>query len=485
MPYRGQRRQYNPYGGSGGRLSDLMLAQGEQQANLAREQGDIWGQFIQNVGQTAGDTLQAYQQDERERPAREQAQRIADRQEDELTRSLAERDRSEAQAGRLESYGEYLDWGYIGDTYGVRNPDKAMQKVPPEDRQAFAAQYKTLFDSIGTARKAAEETMGVWAESVVGDVDEMMANPRLFMVALAPMVKNNMIPEEIAAQMYQEAMDNPRSIPQHIRGFLLAAGKLTPQEMETHVLDDDQRIVKVTPEGVAEEIYTPPTTPEPVTWQIRTIGQAGKNQQIVAINPQNPEEFRTVFTNATISTSPPQSSYENAAALRKAFDTEQRSFSEMTRALDIMRDSIGKVQEAEERTGEPLPEDHYLMSGAAQGVLVTFQKILDPTSVVRESEYERSANDLSLEGRSRAFLLRMAEGGTVPLDVLQSFQAIAESWYEGQKGYVENAIPFWRREASRLGETSLNDVLSGISAWEAMGMTDNTGDEVIELGGLQ
>ena len=43
MPYRGQRRQYNPYGGSGGRLSDLMLAQGEQQANLAREQGNIWG----------------------------------------------------------------------------------------------------------------------------------------------------------------------------------------------------------------------------------------------------------------------------------------------------------------------------------------------------------------------------------------------------------------------------------------------------------
>ena len=259
MPYRGQRRRYNPYAGSGGRLSDLMLAQGEQQANLAREQGDIWGQFLQNVGQTAGDTLRAYQQDERERPAREQAQRIADRQEDELTRSLAERDRAEAQAARLDSYGEYLDWGYTGNTFGVRNPEKAMQKVPPEDRAAFAAQYKTLFDSIGVARKAAEETMGVWAESI--DVDEMMANPRLFGVALAPMVKNNMIPEDIAAQMYQEAMDNPRSIPQHIRGFLLAAGKLTPQEMETHVVKKDEVLLGVT-NGEVQELYTPTVLPE-------------------------------------------------------------------------------------------------------------------------------------------------------------------------------------------------------------------------------
>ena len=483
MPYRGQRRQYNPYGGSGGRLSDLMLAQGEQQANLAREQGDIWGQFLQNVGQTAGDTLQAYQKDERERPAREQAQRIADRQEDELTRSLAERDRAQAQAGRMESYAdEYFDWGYTGNTFGIRNPDKAMQKVPREDRAAFAAQYKTLFESIGVARKAAEETMGVWAESI--DVDEMMANPRLLGMALAPMVQNNMIPKDVAAEFYQEAMDNPRSIPQHIQGFLRAAGKLTPQEVETHVLGDKERIVQVTPEGIAEEIYTPPTTQEPVTWQIRTIGQAGKNQQIVAINPQNPEEVRTVFTNATISTSPPQSSYENAAALRKAFDAEQRSFSEMTRALNIMRASIAKVEEAERISGT-LDEGHELMAGAAQGVLVTFQKILDPTSVVRESEYERSASDLSFMGGLQAWYQQLVDGGTVPLNVLKNFQSIADSWYEGQRGYVQNSIPFWRREATRLGETSLNDVLRGISAWDAMGMTDNTGNERIRLGGQQ
>jgi hypothetical protein len=456
-----------------------MLAQGEQQANLAREQGNIWGQFLQNVGQTAGDTLQAYQKDERERPAREQAQRTADMREDELTRSLAERDQAQAQAGRMESYGDEFDWGYTGNAYGVRNLDEVMQKMPPEDRVAFATQYKTLFDSIGTARKAAEETMGVWAESI--DVDEMMANPRLLGMALAPMVQNNMIPKDVAAEFYQEAMDNPRSIPQHIQGFLRAAGKLTPQEVETHVLGDKERIVQVTPEGIAEEIYTPPTTQEPVTWQIRTIGQAGKNQQIVAINPQNPEEVRTVFTNATISTSPPQSSYENAAALRKAFDTEQRSFSEMTRALDIMRNSIAKVEEAERVSGT-LDEGHELMAGAAQGVLVTFQKILDPTSVVRESEYERSASDLSFMGGLQAWYQQLVDGGTVPLNVLKNFQSIADSWYEGQRGYVQNSIPFWRREATRLGETSLNDVLRGISAWDAMGMTDNTGDKVIELG---
>ena len=122
MPYRGQRRRYNPYGGSGGRLSDLMLAQGEQQANLAREQGDIWGQFLQNVGQTAGATLQAYQKDERERPARERRERL-----DELGLDAAEAGARTAQKAAREAiilenqaanlmFREYKD-----GTYGVDN----------------------------------------------------------------------------------------------------------------------------------------------------------------------------------------------------------------------------------------------------------------------------------------------------------------------------------------------------------------------------
>ena len=471
MPYRGQRRQYNPYGGSGGRLSDLMLAQGEQQANLAREQGDIWGQFLQNVGQTAGDTLQAYQKDERERPAREQAQRIADRQEDELTRSLAERDQAQAQAGRMESYGEYLDWGYIGNTFGVRNPEKAMQKVPPEDRVAFATKYKTLFDSIGTARKAAEETMGVWAESVVEDVDEMMANPRLFMVALAPMVKNNMIPDDIAAQMYQEAMDNPRSIPQHIQEFLLAAGKLTPQEMETHVLDDDQRIVRVTPEGGAEEIYTPPTPPD-VAAEIPYHFVKQPDGSVVAINKNNPSEHIVAIEASGQLPPTEQASFKNRQEIRDAFINEVEALNEIDDAVSVMDTALnmlnpaweGAVTDAE---GKLITRGgNHNMPAASQMILVKFQKVLDPGSVVRESEYARSSSGQSVWNRIAAWGSGAQIGGELTKAQLESFANMAKEYAAKRQEGITGTIQFYADAARRDLNLEVADVLSGVSLFD-------------------
>jgi hypothetical protein len=489
MPYRGQRRQYNPYGGSGGRLSDLMLAQGEQQANLAREQGDIWGQFLQNVGQTAGDTLQAYQKDERERPAREQAQRIADRQEDELTRSLAERDRAEAQAGRMESYGEYLDWGYTGNTFGVRNPEKAMQKVPPEDRPAFAAQYKTLFDSIGTARKAAEETMGVWAESVVEDVDEMMANPRLFGVALAPMVKNNMIPEDIAAQMYQEAMDNPRSIPQHIQGFLLAAGKLTPQEMETHVLEAGETLVGVTGDEV-QELYTPTVLPEVPELDYQFVTR--EDGSVWAINKNDPSQ-RVLAIEAT-GQLPPQEkpSFTNRLDLRKAFASETSAMAEIDDAVQIMNTATQMMDPTwagpDGIPGNADDGGEHNIPAATQMILVKFQKVLDPGSVVRESEYARSASGQSILGSIQAFLAASKEGGILTAEQLQTFANAARGYAQSRQQDIDKVVNFYAESAQRDLGIAADDALEGVrlfDMWRTRNPVNNTGNERIRLGGQQ
>lgn len=50
-------------------------------------------------------------------------------------------------------------------------------------------------------------------------------------------------------------------------------------------------------------------------------------------------------------------------------------------------------------------------NGGSQAVLVTFQKILDPTSVVRESEYARTASGQSLLNRIEGYTQRLAQGG--------------------------------------------------------------------------
>lgn len=66
------------------------------------------------------------------------------------------------------------------------------------------------------------------------------------------------------------------------------------------------------------------------------------------------------------------------------------------------------------------------MAQGAQAVLVTFQKILDPTSVVRESEYARSAEGMSLMNQIEGYADRLRRGGVgVTLPELKKFQQLA------------------------------------------------------------
>lgn len=67
------------------------------------------------------------------------------------------------------------------------------------------------------------------------------------------------------------------------------------------------------------------------------------------------------------------------------------------------------------------------LNAGAQAVLVTFQKFLDPTSVVRESEYARSPQGLSVANRISGFTQRLQQGGAgVPLPELETFAKLAE-----------------------------------------------------------
>ena len=69
------------------------------------------------------------------------------------------------------------------------------------------------------------------------------------------------------------------------------------------------------------------------------------------------------------------------------------------------------------------------LAAGSQAVLVTFQKILDPTSVVRESEYARSAAGQSLLSRIQGYYDRLAMGGAgVPVEELEKFAQLADEF---------------------------------------------------------
>ena len=77
----------------------------------------------------------------------------------------------------------------------------------------------------------------------------------------------------------------------------------------------------------------------------------------------------------------------------------------------------------------------------AQTVLVAFQKILDPTSVVREAEFDRSAAAQSMYQRVRGAAERLAVGGAgVPVAELRKFHTLAKEAAAAQKSAYLSAV---------------------------------------------
>lgn len=89
------------------------------------------------------------------------------------------------------------------------------------------------------------------------------------------------------------------------------------------------------------------------------------------------------------------------------------------------------------------------LAQGSQAVLVTFQKILDPTSVVRESEYDRSAAGQSLMNRVAGAMEQLARGGAgIRLGELEKFHKLAEEAVKAQT----NA--YLRATRERVGRTA-------------------------------
>jgi len=90
--------------------------------------------------------------------------------------------------------------------------------------------------------------------------------------------------------------------------------------------------------------------------------------------------------------------------------------------------------------------------GGSQAVLVTFQKILDPTSVVRESEYARSASGLSLLSRMEGYIDRLKVGGAgVPKKDLAAMVETARQFLENTKGSTKGLRTRVGRTADHFG----------------------------------
>ena len=90
----------------------------------------------------------------------------------------------------------------------------------------------------------------------------------------------------------------------------------------------------------------------------------------------------------------------------------------------------------------------------SQAVLVTFQKLLDPTSVVRESEYARSGDGQSLAQRMKGTIEKLQRGGAgVTQSELQNFYNLSQQLL---KGYEAEQLNYARRIKTQADNYGLN-----------------------------
>jgi hypothetical protein len=114
-------------------------------------------------------------------------------------------------------------------------------------------------------------------------------------------------------------------------------------------------------------------------------------------------------------------------ALRRQFVTETTAARTTAQQYQLMQAAMEAAKRGD-------------LAAGAQGVLVTFQKLLDPVSVVRESEYARSGSGQALISRIEGAMQRLAKGGAgVPIDELQKFVSLGEQFAKAQAKFAQQS----------------------------------------------
>ena len=122
------------------------------------------------------------------------------------------------------------------------------------------------------------------------------------------------------------------------------------------------------------------------------------------------------FSDKTLGPAPEteQAKFEHVRALAGDWQDATKPVRDLSRQRDLMQIGLEAA-----RRGD--------MAAGSQAVLVTFQKILDPSSVVRESEYARSSSGLSMLERIRGAAEKLGKGGAgVSIPELEAFARLAD-----------------------------------------------------------
>ncbi len=123
---------------------------------------------------------------------------------------------------------------------------------------------------------------------------------------------------------------------------------------------------------------------------------------------------------------------KEANEIKKPFNQIQEQFTTMDVAL---RNAIGG--------GTRLATD--------DAIIQTFLKIIDPTSVVREGEFDRLRGGAALVDRAKAMIQRVGKGGQLPIDVLDGIRKLGFEMVQAKREIINNRLNEFRNLSQASG----------------------------------
>lgn len=172
--------------------------------------------------------------------------------------------------------------------------------------------------------------------------------------------------------------------------------------------------------------------------------------------------------------------FDAEVKLSKDYNSRTGDYNKAATQIGNIRASYQSALDAAEK-GESI-------NAASQGVLVAFQKLLDPTSVVRESEYARSGQGLSLVSQIEGQVSQLKQGGAgVTAQDLKEFADTAETFLRGYEDYAIDQAQLTINTSSEYGLNTNNIIPQNVfnlmeDRFEQGYDTANTGD-TFQVGG--
>jgi len=398
MPYsaRSPYTPQQPIGSHSRNIMELMQRSGDIEAQRSANSGAIWGNALQQLGGIAGQAIE--QHNETKRLKAEQAQ---------------DAERSGKFAALVQHLGEMPPEAFVAETIDIFQDPERGQTVA----QGALSLQKSALD-LQMSQQALEAGEQERADALRKSAMEGLTSYQI------PAIRALGVEHPLS----QQALGEIAQIWSPYAGM-----QLTP-EILTENFD-----------ALAEQL-APVEKPAPIKLGERERLVSPEGTEIVGAAPMDPleaekarltnEKLKAEIGRLRASPEKPAPTLTEVDKIAQRWKTATADTREIKRQVSLMEEGLKAAERGD-------------LAAGSQAVLVTFQKILDPTSVVRESEYARSAAGQSALSRAEGVFDKLAQGGAgVPVSELKKFAELAREM--AKVGSAE----YLRAEKERLGKVA-------------------------------